>query len=149
MAILKKTASRALTKIGKKAESARDAAKGKAVDAANPSPNPMTNMILADIALRSGGALLRRAVETGLLGAALGAASKGKGKKAAAGKVIKGRSMAQTLVGTAVARIATRSVPGAIVVGGGLLAKTLYDRRKGKQAAKDGTKALKDQASKG
>lgn len=40
------------------------------------------------------------------------------------------------LVGAAAVRIATRSVPGAIVVGGGLLAKTLYDRKRAKQAAK-------------
>ena len=33
------------------------------------------------------------------------------------------------LAGAAMARIATRSVPGAIVIGGGLLAKMLYDRR--------------------
>lgn len=154
MANLKQTATRALDKVQAKADSARDAVAGKtvkdkAVDAATPSPNPMTNMILADIALRSGGALLRRAVETGLLGAAIGKAGKKAAAKTKAGKVIKGRSMTQTLVGTAIARIATRSVPGAIVVGGGLLAKTLYDRRKGKQAAKDGAKALDEQARKG
>ncbi len=40
------------------------------------------------------------------------------------------------LAGAAAVRIATRSVPGAIVVGGGLLAKTLYDRRRAKQAKK-------------
>ncbi len=40
------------------------------------------------------------------------------------------------LIGVAAVRIATRSVPGAIVVGGGLLAKTLYDRKQAKQAAK-------------
>ena len=57
--------------------------------------------------------------------------------------------MGQTLVGTALARIATRSVPGAIVIGGGLLAKTLYDRRRGKAAAKKGAKALDQQADRG
>lgn len=40
------------------------------------------------------------------------------------------------LAGAAAVRIATRSVPGAIVVGGGLLAKTLYDRKRAKNAAK-------------
>lgn len=105
-----------------------------------PSPNPMTNLILADIALRGGGALLRRAVETGLLGKATGAAK--------AKKIIKGRTMTQSLLGTALARIATRSVPGAIVIGGGLLAKTLYDRKRGKQALKDGERALDKQAEK-
>ena len=57
--------------------------------------------------------------------------------------------MGQTLVSTALARIATRSVPGAIVIGGGLLAKTLYDRRRGKAAAKKGAKALDQQADRG
>ena len=103
---------------------------GEAVDAAadgaaKPAPNPMTNMILADLVLRGGGALMRRAVEKNLLGRTVG-----KGK---AQKIIKGRTMGQTLLGTAVARIATRSVPGAILVGGGLLAKALYDRKKGKK----------------
>ncbi|MBC2652702.1 hypothetical protein H7F49_13450 [Novosphingobium flavum] len=93
--------------------------------AAAPSPDPMTRMILADLVLRGGGALMRRAVEQNLLGRTLG-----KGK---AQKIIKGRTMGQTLLGTAVARIATRSVPGAIIVGGGLLAKALYDRKKGKK----------------
>lgn len=117
---------------------------GKSVDqaaTAGPSPNPMTNLVLADIALRGGGALLRRAVEASLLGKAVGA---GKAKK-----IIKGRTMGQTLVGTALARIATRSVPGAIVIGGGMLAKTLYDRRREKQAAKEGARAIDKQAKRG
>ena len=40
------------------------------------------------------------------------------------------RPIASALTGAALTRIATRSVPGALVVGGGLLAKTLYDRRR-------------------
>lgn len=106
------------------------------------SPNPMTNLIIADLALRGGGQLLRHAVERTVLGATY--------SKADAKNLIKGRTMAQTLIGTAIARIAMRSVPGAIVVGGGLLAKTLYDRRRGKQAAKaEGATAVAKQAEKG
>ena len=101
----------------------------------------MTNLILADIALRTGGALLRRGVEKGLIGSKLGS------KKA--GRIIKGRSMVQTLVGTAIARVATRSVPGAIVVGGGLLAKTLYDRRRSRKAEAAGEVSLEEQAERG
>lgn len=37
-----------------------------------------------------------------------------------------------TLVGAIAARIATRSVPGALLVGGALLAKAIYDHRKTK-----------------
>ena len=40
------------------------------------------------------------------------------------------------LAGAAAVRIATRSVPGAILVGGGLLAKTLHERRQAKRAQK-------------
>ena len=58
--------------------------------------------------------------------------------------------MFQTLIGTAVARIATRSVPGAIMVGGGLLAKTLYDRRQDKRSARaKGRRAIEAQAQRG
>jgi hypothetical protein len=40
-------------------------------------------------------------------------------------------------------------VPGAIVVGGGMLAKTLYDRHQGKRAKAAGKAALEEQAKKG
>ncbi len=42
-----------------------------------------------------------------------------------------------------------RSVPGAILVGGGLLAKTLYDRRKGKAAERKGEAKIADMAEEG
>jgi hypothetical protein len=42
-------------------------------------------------------------------------------------------SLTGTLAGAALVRIASRSVPGAIVVTGGLIAKTLHDRRKAKR----------------
>ncbi len=62
-------------------------------------------------------------------------------------QIVKGRSMTQSLLGTAVARIATRSVPGALIVGGGLLAKTLYDRsRNRRQAQAEGEAKLTEQA---
>lgn len=128
----------ALFRRRKKAEETATQGAERPLDkAAQSSPSPMTNMILADIVLRAGGALLRRGVETGILGRKIGA------KKAA--KVIKGRTLTQSLVGTALARVATRSVPGAIVVGGSLLAKTLYDRRKGK-AARAEAQATPDKA---
>jgi hypothetical protein len=134
-----KLAKGVIRKGGKAAKNALDEAAGKTPA---PSPNPMTNLIIADLALRGGGQLLRHAVERTLLGAAY--------SKADAKNLVKGRTMAQTLIGTAVARIAMRSVPGAIVVGGSLLAKTLYDRRRGKGAAKaDGAKAVAKQAEKG
>lgn len=137
MGLLKGARAR-LDKIGRKpVEAAKDAADS----VPPPSPNPMTTVLLADIALRAGGALLRRGVETGILGQKFGQ------KKA--GNLVKGRSMTQTLVGTALARVATRSVPGAIVVGGGLLAKTLYDRRHAASQKAKGEAQVKAQADKG
>jgi len=140
------TKSTLLSKVGKLGAAARNAAgktaatgKSAAADVPAPSPNPMTNVLIADIALRGGGRLLRHAVERGVLGV--------KYSPEKARNIVKGRSMAQTLIGTAVARLATRSVPGAIIVGGGLLAKALYDRRKDAQAAKaEGEAAIAEQA---
>jgi hypothetical protein len=118
-----------------------DAAKVKLDAVDGPSPNPMTNLILTDLLLRGGGRLMRQAVEGALLST--------KYDKDKAKKIIAGRSMSQTLISTAVARLATRSVPGAILVGGGLLAKMLYDRRQGEHAAKRrGEKDIAKQAAK-
>ncbi|MCA1661103.1 MAG: hypothetical protein LC648_02605 [Novosphingobium sp.] len=120
--------------VGEAAEAVGD----KTVDKIPPaSPNPMTNLVLTDILLRSGGQFMRHAVERTLLRTTYDA------KKAK--DIVKGRSMAQTIVATALARMATRSVPGAILVGGGLLAKTLYDRRHGPRAAKaEGERAIRE-----
>ena len=63
--------------------------------------------------------------------------------------LINGRGMAQTLIGTAVARVATRSVPGAILVGGGLIATALYDRKRGPEGEEKGKKAVARRAAKG
>jgi len=99
------------------------AAKAKAPDAHNlETITPVVSLIVADVALRAGGTLLRRSVELGLL----------KGK-AVPGRLIRGRTIKETLIGTALATVARRSVPGAILVGGGLLAKTISDRRRAKR----------------
>ncbi|HUQ13401.1 MAG TPA: hypothetical protein VM055_03910 [Novosphingobium sp.] len=106
------------------------------------SPNPMTNLLLTDLVLRGGGQIMRHAVERTILGTRY---SKDKAKN-----IVKGRSMAQTIVGTVLARIATRSVPGAIVIGGGMLAKTLYDRSKGQATAEvEGAREVREQAAEG
>ncbi|MCW1401167.1 hypothetical protein OKA06_02030 [Novosphingobium sp. MW5] len=105
------------------------------------SPNPMTNLLITDLLLRGGGRLLKNVVERTVLGASF--------TPAKAKKIVKGRSMTQTLVGTALARVATRSVPGAIVVGGGVLAKALYERRRKGASAKKGEEQASEQAEKG
>ena len=116
-----------------------DAAGEKLTEVPGISPNPMTNLLLTDLILRGGGQIMRHAVERTLLGT--------KYPKQKAKNIVKGRSMVQTMVGTALARIATRSVPGANIVGGGMLAKTLYDRRQGAAAAKSrGKRKVHEQA---
>lgn len=115
--------------------------KANATDLRGPSPNPHTNLVIADIALRGGAMLARRGVERTFLGA------KYAPRKAAA--ILKGRTMGETLLHTAIAKVATRSVPGAIAVGGALLAKTIYDRHKGRAAAIEGEKDLHEMAQDG
>ena len=79
----------------------------------------MADPILAKIARQHGGKLIDAAVTRFIPGST-------PGKSSLAGKI----------AGAALLRIATKSVPGAIVVGGGLLAKTLYDRKKAAKPAK-------------
>ena len=125
-----------------KVKRAVEAAGDKLDEVEGPSPNPMTNLVLTDLLLRGGGQIMRRAVEGALL--------RTKYDKTKAGRIIKGRTMTQTIVSTALARIATRSVPGAIVIGGGAIAKLLYDRNKGKRAARaEGKREIAEQAAKG
>ncbi|MBM3594818.1 MAG: hypothetical protein FJX31_03255 [Alphaproteobacteria bacterium] len=106
-----------------------------------PSPDPKTNLLIADLALRGGALLARRGLERGLLGRRYAPEK--------ARKIIKGRSMSETLLSAAVSRLAMGSVPGAILVGGALLAKTLYDRRKGKAAIRKGEAKIEETGAKG
>jgi hypothetical protein len=121
----------------------------KVVDAAStnsggvpgPSPNPATNLIIQDIAMRAGGRLMRHAIEKGLLRGRYG----GTGAKA----IVENRSLMQTVVSGMLARTATRSLPGAALIGAGLVAKTLFDRRQSrKSASKAGDKTIAKMAKK-
>jgi hypothetical protein len=105
------------------------------------SPNPMTNMLIAEIALRGGGRLLRHVVERGML--------QTKYPPETAKNLVRGRGMVRVLLGATAARVATGSVPGAILIGGGLLAKVLYERGKGTKAAKKGEREIARRAAKG
>lgn len=79
------------------------------------------NDILAGIARKGGGHLLERAI---------GKALPPEPAAPSARKTLLGG-----IAGAIAMRVATRSVPGAIVVGGAVLAKKLYDRRRGQGAA--------------
>lgn len=105
-----------------------------------PSENPATNFLLADIAIRAGSYLARRGVEKGLLANRYG--------KHTAGKIVQNKTLGQSLASLLLARVATRSVPGALIVGGGAVAKALLDRRKSRRAAqREGDAKLLDQAT--
>jgi hypothetical protein len=84
------------------------------------------NRLLARIARQNGGKLLNTAIDT-LLPVEAGKAGK--------------TSLLGGIVGAVAVRVATRSVPGAIVVGGAVLAKRLYDKRHAQDAGKAKPKA--------
>ncbi|MGZ3196276.1 MAG: hypothetical protein ACXWI5_00930 [Croceibacterium sp.] len=135
----KKLPARLARKSGRAVRRAVDKTRGGIDKVPGPSPNPATNVLIAEILVRSGGRLARRALEKGLL--------KARFEREQAVAIIEGRGLAHTLISTTVARVATRSVPGALLVGGGLLAKTLYDRSiSRRKARRRGRKALEDQA---
>jgi len=106
---------------------------------AGPSTNPATNLIIHDIALRSAGRLSRMAVEKAVLGKQYGTKF--------AKEAVENRSMLQTLAAYGVTKVATRSVPGALVVGTGLALKVLFDRSQSKRKARrEGDRSLRRQA---
>ena len=86
------------------------------------------NRILAQIARRNGGNLLNTAIDVLL---PVDAAKSGR------------TTLLGGIVGAVAVRVATRSVPGAILVGGAVVAKRLYDRKRSKQGnlAKSAQKA--------
>ncbi len=75
------------------------------------------------------------------------ACSRGVTAPSVAKDAVDNRSMVSTLVSYGVTKVATRSVPGAVLVGGGLLAKTLFDRSQSRRAAKNaGDAAIRETA---
>ena len=115
------------------------AGKGSKKSIPGPSTNPATNLLAADIAMRSAMRLFRRTVEKGLLRARFDPGT--------ASDIVEGRSLGQTLVSAAAARMATRSVPGALLIGGGILAKTLVDRSLSRRkSVRKGDRELEEQA---
>ncbi|MDP3907755.1 hypothetical protein [Novosphingobium sp.] len=78
--------------------------------------------ILASIIRQGGGRLINSAIARALPDQPL--------KPGKRGNLLSG------IAGVVAIQVATRSVPGAIVVGSGLIAKKLYDRRKAAKAAR-------------
>ena len=110
----------------------------RSADVAGPSPNPASNLIMADILIRAGSYVVRSAVEKGLL--------KGRYGKDTAREILRNRSAVQTFASFAAAKVASRSVPGAAIVGSGIAAKTLFDLSSKRRARLKGERALAKQA---
>jgi hypothetical protein len=85
-----------------------------------PSSNPATNLLIMDIAMRGISMVVGRGIEKALL------RTRYHPDKAA--DIVKGRKLVQSMAATGAARMATRSVPGFLVVTGGLFAKAVFDR---------------------
>lgn len=106
---------------------------GAAGESRLPSPDPVTNLVIADIVLRGAGSLLRNRLEKGLLTSQL--------DREKARRLVEGRGMATTLALWGASRLATRSPVGLALVAGGLAAKVLYDRGKQIEAKRRARKA--------
>lgn len=89
-------------------------------DVPGPSTNPSTNLLIMDIALRGGALIAARTIERAALGLRY--------RRDKAGEMVEGQSVFSLLAAASAARVATRSVPGFLLVTGGLLARTLIDR---------------------
>jgi hypothetical protein len=110
-----------------------------APEVVGPSPNPATNLLLADVVMRMGSYALRHGVERAFLTGRYG--------KSTAKQIVKGRTIPQSLAAVAIAKLGTRSLPGAALVGVGLVAKTLFDRRQARRRAQaEGDVKLIEQA---
>jgi hypothetical protein len=104
-----------------------------------PSPNPATNLLIADIAVRGAGIVFRHAVERMLLRARF--------KPEEAQEIVEGRTLGRSMVTFAAARVATRSVPGFLAVTGGLAAKAIVDRSLSRtKSRRTGDKTLRRKA---
>ena len=125
--------------VGDRLEDAADLVNRRKHTVPGPSTNPATNLIIHDIALRSAGRLSRLAVEKAILGRQYGTRF--------AKDAVENRSVVQTLAAYGVTKVATRSIPGALLVGTGLALKVLFDRSQSKrQARRQGDRALRKQA---
>ena len=91
-----------------------------------PDTHPATNLLLADIIVRSASKLWRRRVDDKVAEAGTPTDEDGK-------QIVDGRTMLTTLGLYGASKLANKSVSGLALVASGLVAKTLYDRGKARQ----------------
>ena len=114
--------------------------KGTLAKVPGPSNNPATNLLIMDVAMRGASMVFGRAMEKALLRARYNPEK--------ASDIVKGRSMVQSMAATGAARMATRSVPGFLLVTGGLLAKAIFDRSLSRrEAVRRGERQFAEQAA--
>ncbi len=119
------------------------AARGRGIDRAKkvpgPSPDPSSNLVLADVAIWMGSYLVRRLVEHSFLSERYG--------KQTAKAIVRNRSIRQRVATMAIARLGTSGLPGAALVTCGMAAKVLFDRSKARRLAQaEGDRELLEQA---
>jgi hypothetical protein len=102
-----------------------DGPKPRRVSRAMPSPDPNTNLMIADIVLRGSSLFLRRKLKDRMLLEEYQPDEVAKFKD--------GKGLIRTVGLLGASRLATGSLPGLAAVAGGLVAKTLYDRGKARQ----------------
>ncbi len=90
----------------------------------------VTGAMASEIVIRSVGSMVRQAFERGVLSRRY--------DKDTAKKFLDNRSVLHTAAAFGVTKIATRSLPGALLVGTGLVAKTLFDRGKARRTKRKG-----------
>ncbi|NCP23437.1 MAG: hypothetical protein GW854_04730 [Erythrobacter sp.] len=118
---------------------ARAKAPGKTEGMPGPTHNPATNLLMADVVIRAGSYVARRAIEKGIL--------RGRYGKDVARDIVRNKTLGQSLFSYGLAKLATKNLPGAVIVGGGALVKTLYDRRKSRGSQRrEGDRELIEQA---
>src|SRR4029079_13612643 len=123
-----------------KAKTAARKARKVVAKVPGPSSNPATNLLILDIAMRGATMIAGRAVEKVLLSARYS------GQKA--GDIAEGPTFVQSRAANAAARTATKSIPGFLIVAGGLVAKTIFDRSFSKrESVKRGEQQLSEQAA--
>lgn len=91
-----------------------------------PSPDAATNLLIADIIVRSGSELFRRDVERRV---ARGSATEDQSAR----ELLDGKTLIKSFALYGASKLATRSPFGLGIVAGGLALKTLYDLGKARQ----------------
>lgn len=129
-------------KLKKTANSAAEKTRATLAKIPGPSNNPATNLLILDVAVRGASLVAGRVMERALLNTRY--------EREKAQQIVKGRSAAKSLAAFGVARMATRSVPGFLLVSGGLLAKAVFDRSfSRRESVRRGERQLAEQAAKG